>query len=732
MSAAKTRVLQSLFAAQYKFGPRALLLTGTFSIVFSFLAFYTGVCQLLDPKPIGVAVLRSDVERAQYLIENPDTVATCVREFPLDICHTQYLYASFFILCGVYLIYVGFTQMFSSAKAIQSGKSSFLRRSMVISFAGRVGSISSFWSNKRRRVERVRKKSRLELTAQRAAPGVYNAVLHVVEKAEKTTAYQMHARQRFGGDWFWYKILGIVLFDVAMQIIRCFVVTESYATTSAPHTLAQVIVISLHLIFACLSYYHNSEIGSMVVSWASDLAYLMVRFSQGGLLAMKAYDFLDFCTTAVPFIFAVKEIDGLTGFILRAKESDQSRKHGFRQKALAVVCMLLAGCTGGFTSYKTYQKWQVFQAGDYWWGVDPYFPQNSGIGCFSWRFNWFLDPAASCAYVSIGADPSQYYGCGLFQEVPDEDSRLPQETFEHIQSARILEVRRHTECPMTDESVDYIMQFTNTRFLILRGLDSATFPDGFTKFSKLITLELEHSNLQTLPLKVVNSWPNLEHFGCGPCPFFQSTDVLAEADLPRLSSVQLFGAETCPSEDSEFAQTLDNFKCATNNANDVCPNLPQWFLEYYLDFVRGATNKNCFGTCAYHTGTFLTHGYDGLMPFNHFGFILGMKAGPLAEHYERIDFESWKCFAENIRSAVPFSQDFLKNFTGSTISDGLTISEYIALETGYGDCAQCEWNQWAVAHAIEIWANRSKTSDDDFEFEMPSECTGNYPTSKPT
>ena len=47
----------------------------------------------------------------------------------------------------------------------------------------------------------------------------------------------------------------------------------------ASHLIAQITLIALHIDFAVLMYYFESEVGTMVANWIADMGYLAIRLT---------------------------------------------------------------------------------------------------------------------------------------------------------------------------------------------------------------------------------------------------------------------------------------------------------------------------------------------------------------------------------------------------------------------------------------------------------------------
>ena len=61
-----------------------------------------------------------------------------------------------------------------------------------------------------------------------------------------------------------------------------------------------------------------------------------------------------------------------------------------------------------------------------------------------------------------------------------------------------------------------------------------------------------------------------------------------------------------------------------------------------------------------------------------------------------------------MREAVPFEQNF---YNGSDISHGLTLLEFIASRTGYGNCADCQITQEFLAEGEQLFAKSLKEKE---------------------
>lgn len=94
------------------------------------------------------------------------------------------------------------------------------------------------------------------------------------------------------------------------------------------------------------------NIGSVGLNWSMDLGYLIVRWSLSGALSLRSNQFADFVSTAVTFVFCIKEIRSFAKYIifstddrfLSIKSSTKARR---RRGLVALVVSIVALVAGG-------------------------------------------------------------------------------------------------------------------------------------------------------------------------------------------------------------------------------------------------------------------------------------------------------------------------------------------------------------------------------------------------
>eukprot|EP00398_MALV-I-01_sp_L67-1_P000641 gene641-208_t len=374
-------------------------LTGLFAVAFGGLGIYFGYCQLLDAEPITMGLLEWDYAETERLFLNPEIITPCIDAYEA-VCVPQYCYAAFFFACGLFLICHGFLQMLNK---LATPYNQVHPDPATVDDGPR--SLASFNS-----LNASRKKFLKDIK-----PG------------------QQH---------FWPKSVMVMGCDMFSQISRGFLVPGSYAVTDPWYTVAQTILIAAHLDVFMIMFYFQSVIGVCMTNWIFDFAYLLLRLSTNGSLAMRATGFEDFLTLAVTFVFCVLEVRSVSKFarqdfqvpmidITKRKESAFWRGLGtvgssLVTTAFGIVVSYIAAVTyswrfqflglffiilyptryqGSYEQCPTgsaYTDWISQQAHPLWQDLN----HEEGFFCNIWKYNFFLDPACSCVHLDV--DLRQY------------------------------------------------------------------------------------------------------------------------------------------------------------------------------------------------------------------------------------------------------------------------------------------------------------------------------------
>ena len=545
--------------------------------------------------------------------------------------------------------------------------------------------------------------------------------------------------------------------DIATQCSRCFFVPQSYAVTAPEQTLAQIIVMAVHVDMAMIMFFMNNEVGAMTTNWVADLSYLSVRLSLSGNLAMRSVGFYDFLTLAVPFGFCIGELNQVMAYILSGSQTaaiddDKVEKHSFRRGMIALVWSLVATVAAAVGASIVIQNDLVFseqctvrlnddimgEATDIANSEGDILPHGSK--CYYWQYNLFLDPPCTCQYLDVTVDSTfQYLG---FSEDPKHTAWQP--VLAHVENVQFLNL--WINGPIIPEDWQLISTWTELRMLFVEtgtayresDVDTLPFKQEFSKlpniiffsYRDLIPDSLQDMNFEQIDVAFLESWPKLESFLCAPCPFVSSPDVFAQAHLPMLKSLELYGVSSCESDHEASTEAVD-FACVGYNDTETCTGIPQWFFQKSVDFVRSSTHSDCFRpVCDQYLETFdamLPPSTNlQILPVDVFPFWQGLGWNAAAEEanmcinfyrilltFQNLTFlfvflfcsasVTVKCvcryfkflifynffvsgFLEEIRAVSPFYQDFYNN---SDVFRGRTQSEHIALKSGYGTCSQC-------------------------------------------
>ena len=680
-----------------------ITLVGVFAILFSGLGGYIAYCQLLDSKGIEIEVMKADPERAIDLIRHPEIITPCIDSLD-DTCTEQYGYCTFMVTVSVILFCMGCTRIHANSGLFKSKARSNFRLSMR-----RKSNVSQKFQ--------VHPENTNEAIADPGAPTTRDRLSSAWEWMTESWIYEQMEKLKPGEDLFWLRCHSTLVVDVVMQLLRCFVVEGSYSKTAAPQFIAQIILIGLNVDFCMLMFYLDSEVFFAATSWAFEIMYLMVRLSLHGSLSMRASSLLDFITIAIPFFSCTREIQNITHFIRAARRSTaMNKKQKTRRGLIALIVALIASITTLVISHVGVAKWYEECPSVHYLPYEPR-PEDSlqplSTACRMWQFNFMLSPGCSCAYVEIIAH-DLYDQCGVFNEDPEHTKF--QSVFPHFEDVRFLQFQLGPSCPLIAEDFELIMSWTQLNMVVFDGLDIPEIDSEFAQLENLISFHIGHSSLTRIDVNVLKAWRRLEHFSCRPCPYFESQDVFTTVELPRLKRLELYGSSSCPSRDS--MSHIENYECVSQNQTEQCEAIPEWFLEHYVDIARSATRTECYNPICNNvlTGFVDNDGdQDGLANVLDFRERIVFESGVLGIQYQDFSDSAYYCMFTKIREAMPFEQNF---YDGLQIQDGLTVLEWAALETAYGNCGDCE----RTAQIQKTGAERYVPFDPFLADNLPQEC----------
>lgn len=416
-----------------------------------------------------------------------------------------------------------------------------------------------------------------------------------------------------GGNLFWASCIATLCIGLTLQILRCFTVTGSYATTSAEHTLAQICIMVAQVNLSLYVFYKQSNFGFTIVRFFSDMAYFIVRLSVAGNLVMHSSDFLDFLTIAISLIFCVKDIDNMTKFMRMPPGATK----GKRTKSSHSI--IQADSSGSiFASIKDHRGKVAISAGlvvtilgvvgfvnisnrsEECSGV----PLPEGFECMDWRFNFYLDPSCSCSYLHINVPECEESKAGfqvdsfVSQDLVANVSKAEEQatpSFDHIEDSPLLVINYAPGCSAANSNhSEYISSFKDLQMVSLQVADFEELPSDLSNFPNLVAIYLNAPHLKSIESETLDACTKLQVLHCSPCPSLDLEDLLANAQLPRLESVKLEGVSTC-SDDTKFGlkEQLTSYECTNRDASSVCGNMPQWILQHHLNRVQRTSSISC-------------------------------------------------------------------------------------------------------------------------------------------
>ena len=220
---------------------------------------------------------------------------------------------------------------------------------------------------------------------------------------------------------------------------------------------------------------------------------------------------------------------------------------------------------------------------------------------------------------------------------------------------------------------------------MLRGPKFTELSPTFKDLWGLQAFTLSSTLLERVTVDFLDSWPRLESFTCKACPHFETIDAFAEATLPRLHTLRVYGAVSCPEEDSALVQrdTLE-LTCYHRHLPEECDSVPQWMLEDNVEMAAGATFTGCFEPICgslIEAFTFFDINFDSLIDTDEFRRHLYITRGALG--VRTYTDSGLLCMFDKIRSASTLAPTAP---LGAEIEDGITLPEFLAYTTSYSSC----------------------------------------------
>jgi len=160
-----------------------------------------------------------DVEEASRQILSPDAITPCIEKLQ-GTCVPQYIACAFFSCCGILLAWLGVFTVRDYFKVTNTVEVRDVR-----DISNGLGSSTS--------MENLSKsKSSMRVFAKN------------VEKNIMQSSFYIELSP--GGKWFWYRYHLMFFTEIGLQLLRCFVVYNAYAKTSAAQTVVQI-ALDIHI-----------------------------------------------------------------------------------------------------------------------------------------------------------------------------------------------------------------------------------------------------------------------------------------------------------------------------------------------------------------------------------------------------------------------------------------------------------------------------------------------------
>ncbi len=609
-----------------------------------------------------------DADTASSIVWDPELYHPCL-DHAQDSCWPQYIFAIIFGIIGLLALLVAYF---------------VFKTWMNFSNAGR--------------------RSRSSAPAARSTPmqGGDSWGLTVMKGVDKIHPY-VGTSFAAGGKWFWYRAWSTLVTEVGFQIMRGFLLYDAYARVSALQTLAQTVLIVLHINVFVLCFHRGSEVASVFTGLCFEIAYLAVRVTIFGRLSLRTTSFWDMLTIAGPLLITVSELYEILHFItygsIPSRPSESHQRFFCQRKAglLLLLLVIIVTGVGAFVSsivIRTGFMEECPRAYGTETRPDDYL-LPSGVDCYVWQYNMFLAPApaCSCIYLSMNLLASDVCaGLGA------NDHEAISDLIPHLDDVRFLNVWKvvTSGCSLSSKDFELFASLRRLQAIILEEVNYLQeFPTFFGQWEDLRSFEIEWSDsLRAIDKDVVEKWTRLERFACWDCNTLDSVRILREVQLPRLNWVLVHGVKSCDG----FESFSGDFSCTEMNAPNTCGMFPEYRLQSKLDSVRIARERT---TCA--KDICHSHNYD-------FGWVDRDNDGQL--NYEEFRMHEWsgnystsahECHVSAIRNVL--AQGYQEDYEGVDVSTFLTYIEHMASRTKYSTCADCPFS-------VEILQKRKQFYDD--------------------
>ena len=498
----------------------------------------------------------------------------------------------------------------------------------------------------------------------------------------------------------------------------------------------------------------------ITVGLFANIVYIAIRtFSVEGYLATRSSSFLDFMTTALPCLLCLLALNTLAKPIARKRDPRGLRKRKrnystdpksskgttfdndhastigtFLQWVIsslprspaktcaAAICIFVVTAIGLVEVSTIVDKLQNDHCPNELNGNDDLLTQ--GFQCIEWQVNMLLSsPACSCKYLYVdvwGCDEEDY-------NVTSFDDYL-NPLVDHIEDTKFLALKYNPDCRGNDgaganaaHSQFIASSLKELQMVSLNGdLGFVEFPQNV--WSDLIGIHLYAPYLKQIDSKTLNSWSKLEVFNCSPCPSMNNENLFSQTSdkLPRLRSVNLEGVSTCPADRFDL-EGLSSYRCTDSNETSAdCNKLSGWLFDHLENKVRRTTTTECNQpSCPFFLNVFdMFDGgiydeaqADALLDKDEFIAYLHYVGFPDTETV--IADGAYACMVSSLRASAPFDQSLYNELEPS---DGMSIHEFLASQSGASNCADCDRTQQLITAGAAA-----------FEEQTFSECKGiNY------
>jgi len=693
--------------------PRWLLLPGFAAFFLVGLFWWLMWCQGIEDRAITIDLMAGDVEEATRQVVQPEIFTPCWESYA-DVCWPKYMRALWFFLLGIASFVMGcicFHRYRTVIAGIAAGAPGSPRSPRSPVSEGTPKNLREFLGQFSRSAE---------FTAPPRKNLLWNILLELSCVRLFKRLWACKKKIGPGTRYFWIRVTVSCVADVIMQFLRAFVVEGSLATTSAGFTIAQTALIIVHIWVFLYTFYMGSETMYFFTQFVTEFGYLIIRVSLSGALSMATTDFLDFLTLALPLFQMCLEVLEISNFILDHNPKDNrstSKRLKWAFIAIGLIATAAGGVVIGICIYKGFIVWcpsvdptelvDLAESEKLFGEIYKLQPGVFGEGyCYAWVFNLWLTPGCACYYLV------------LHPLVIDEGHNAPSTTcaglssnnhtaikpfFPYLENLRFLFIDGALDNTILDciyvTERDYELVSNWTQLRVLRWPGMATYrteyggggiPSSWKSLKNLASIELSASQVSVLDQAIFDSWPLLESFVCVACPQLANMSALADATLPRLRKVEIYGVDECAPLPEHIDATCVPMR---DPPNATCKGIPEWYLRGFLDVARQTKTTKCTQpTCSQYFDDFHRLDKDGngvldgrelaIMSFNRMSW-----AGFSVDFAE---FNDWnvlqlECSMREILKATPFP---ISN-SGYELSDGWPMAAFLAADLRYTMCTDC-------------------------------------------